>query len=91
MSLKQALPKEIPAATRAVVETMLPGDSVCRLLDDKAEEIIAESALVAMYHQTGRGATRRKGGGGGESEALGAVSSPSGDSSVDPFLAIHSS
>ena len=55
MSLKQAFPKEIPATTRDAVEAMLPADSVCRLLGDKAEEIIDESALAAMYHQTGRG------------------------------------
>ncbi len=56
MSLKQAFPKEIPATTRDAVEAMLPADSVCRLLGEKAEEIIDESALAAMYHQTGRGA-----------------------------------
>ena len=55
MSLKQTFPKDIPATTREVVEAMLPGDSVCRLLGDKAEEIIDESALAAMYHRTGRG------------------------------------
>lgn len=55
MSLKQAFPKEIPARTRDAVEAMLPADSVCRLLGEKAEEIIDESALAAMYHQTGRG------------------------------------
>lgn len=55
MSLKQAFPKEIPATTREAVEAMLPADSVCRLLGDKAEEMIDESALAAMYHQTGRG------------------------------------
>jgi len=55
MSLKQTFPTEIPASTREVVAGMLPADSVCRLLGDKAEEIIDESALAAMYHQTGRG------------------------------------
>ncbi len=55
MSLKQAFPKEIPARTRDAIEAMLPADSVCRLLGEKAEEIIDESALAAMYHQTGRG------------------------------------
>ncbi len=55
MSLKQAFPKEIPVTTREVVEAILPANSVCRLLGDKAAEIIDESALAAMYHETGRG------------------------------------
>ena len=55
MSLKQSFPSEIPTTTREVVEALLPADSVCRLLGDKAEEIFDESALARMYHQTGRG------------------------------------
>ena len=55
MSLKQSFPKETPAATREVVEAILPAESVCRLLGDKAEGIVAEAPLAAMYHQTGRG------------------------------------
>ena len=55
MSLKQPFPGEIPTITREVVDALLPADSVCRLLGDKAEEIFDESALARMYHQTGRG------------------------------------
>ena len=55
MSLKQSFPGEIPTTTREVVEALLPADSVCRLLGDKAEEIVDESVLAMMYHRTGRG------------------------------------
>ena len=55
MSLKQSFPKEIPATTREVVEPILPADSLCRLLGEKAEEIIDEAPLAAMYSHTGRG------------------------------------
>ena len=56
MSLVQAFPKEVPPATRAAVDPILPADSVCRLLGERADELFDEEALAEMYHKLGRGA-----------------------------------
>ncbi len=55
MSMKEVFPSEIPEETRAVVDAILPMDSVCRLLGDQAENLINEAELSEMYHQEGRG------------------------------------
>lgn len=56
MSLVQFFPKAVPQATRAAVEHILPADSICRLLGDKAQEIFDEAAMAEMYDHRGRGA-----------------------------------
>ena len=55
MSLIQSFAKEIPPATRKLVEPILSADSICRLLGERGGEIVDEASLVGMYSDTGRG------------------------------------
>ena len=55
MSLIQSFAKEIPPATRKLVEPILSADSICRLLGEKGGEIVDEASLAGMYSDTGRG------------------------------------
>ncbi len=56
MSLIETFPAEVPADTRKYADPVMPADSVCRLLGDRAEAIIDESVLAGLYAQRGRGA-----------------------------------
>ena len=55
MSLIQSFAKEIPPATRKLVEPILSADSICRLLGEKGGEILDEASFAGMYSDTGRG------------------------------------
>lgn len=57
MSLQWFLPREVPADTARVGETLFPETNVYRLLGDHFNELFPEESLFApMYVETGRGA-----------------------------------